>query len=67
VRRLNLSWGVYPFVSKDARDPGERMEVVKKVAIDTGFVKKGDLVVITSGPAIGTPGTTNLIKAEVIK
>ncbi|RZN73319.1 MAG: pyruvate kinase [Candidatus Methanolliviera hydrocarbonicum] len=67
VRRLNLSWGVYPFVSKDARDPGERMEVVKKVAIDAGFVKKGDLVVITSGPAIGTPGTTNLIKAEVIK
>ncbi|VUT26957.1 MAG: pyruvate kinase [Candidatus Methanolliviera sp. GoM_asphalt] len=45
----------------------DMIEVVKKVAIDAGFVKKGDLVVITSGPAIGTPGTTNLIKAEVIK
>jgi len=66
VRRLCLSWGTYPFLSKEAKNTDERMDIAKKIAINSGFLKEGDVVVITSGPPIGPPGTTNLIKAEII-
>ncbi|MFQ6062410.1 MAG: pyruvate kinase, partial [Methanosarcinales archaeon] len=66
VRKLCLSWGTYPFLSKEAKNTDERMDIAKKIAINSGFLKEGDVVVITSGPPIGPPGTTNLIKAEII-
>jgi pyruvate kinase len=37
-----------------------------KAAKRTGLVKKGQTVVITAGVPTGVPGTTNLIKAEIV-
>ena len=36
------------------------------VAEMKGFVKRGDITVITSGVPIGVSGTTNMIKVQVI-
>jgi len=38
-----------------------------KIALQSGIVKRGQIVVITAGVPAGVPGTTNLIKAEVLK
>ncbi|MFW6257122.1 MAG: PEP-utilizing enzyme, partial [Bacillota bacterium] len=36
------------------------------VALEKGLVKNGDLVTITAGVPVGTPGTTNLIKVDIV-
>lgn len=35
-------------------------------AVNSGKVKKGDLVVITAGVPAGVPGTTNLLKVHTV-
>jgi len=39
------------------------LEAAKKA----GLVRKGQTVVITAGVPTGVPGTTNLIKVEIVK
>jgi len=36
------------------------------MATKNGLIKNGDLVVITAGVPVGIPGTTNLLKVEVV-
>jgi len=67
VRRLALIWGVYPHCLLQAPTSDEMIERVKQEAQRLGYVKPGDTVVITAGVPVGRPGTTNLIKAEVIE
>lgn len=67
VRCLNLVWGVHPILADDYSTSDDMIEQAKQAALKTGFVKKGDTVVITAGVPIGVPGTTNLIKAEVLE
>jgi pyruvate kinase len=64
VNRLTLSWGV---ISVKKPDPGELEDVFRlaeQSAIETGIVKKGDLIVITAGIPLRVPGQTNLLKVE---
>ncbi|MCH8957493.1 pyruvate kinase [candidate division KSB1 bacterium] len=67
VRRLNLSWGVYPFLAEGYLTAEEMIEQAKDKALSSGLVKFDDVVVITAGVPIGITGTTNLIRAEVLK
>lgn len=67
VRRLNLIWGVYPFLAEGYLTAEEMIEQAKDKALTSGLVKFKDVVVITAGVPIGIAGTTNLIKAEVLK
>jgi len=67
VRRLNLIWGVYPFLAEDYLTAEEMIEQAKDKALTSGLVNLDDVVVITAGVPIGISGTTNLIKAEVMR
>ena len=67
VRQLSLVWGVCPFYSGGYYNTVEMFEKVKDTALNAGLVKFGDTVVLTAGLSIGVPGTTNLLKAEVLK
>jgi len=67
VRRLNLSWGVYPFLAEGYLTEEEMIEQAKDKALSSGLVNFDDVVVITAGVPIGISGTTNLIKAEVLR
>jgi pyruvate kinase len=67
VRCLNLVWGVYPILVAEYCNSDEMVEQAKAAALNTGLVKKGDMVVITAGIPVGKPGTTNLIKAEILE
>ncbi|HDP36834.1 MAG TPA: pyruvate kinase [Candidatus Atribacteria bacterium] len=66
VRKLALSWGVYPFKSDELENTDDMIEKSKKVALATGLVKKGDKIIITAGIPFKIPGTTNLLKVETL-
>ncbi|RMF56972.1 MAG: pyruvate kinase [Calditrichaeota bacterium] len=67
VYRLNLIWGVFPFLAEAYLNTEEMLEQAKDKALNSGLVKFGDVVVLTAGVPIGVAGTTNLIKAEVVQ
>lgn len=60
-RQMNLLWGVKPLMlqRKDTADAlfADAVAEAKKV----GYVKDGDVVVITAGVPLGVAGTTNMI------
>ncbi len=66
-RQMNMSWGVYPLVINEERSTDALFRHAVEAACDAGYVKPGDLVVITAGVPLGISGTTNLLKVESIE
>lgn len=66
VRKLALSWGVYPFKSDELENTDDMIEKSKKIALKTGLAKSGDKIIITAGIPFKIPGTTNLLKVETL-
>ncbi|WP_188067415.1 pyruvate kinase [Brevibacillus brevis] len=66
IRRLALVNGVYPVKGEMANTTDEMLEMSVQEALDAGFVRHGDLVVITAGVPVREVGTTNLMKIHVI-
>ena len=67
VRRLNLCWGVYPVLVSSWIDTDEMLERSKKMPKELGMAAPGDKMVIIAGVPISIPGTTNLIKVEMVE
>ncbi|PWA11117.1 pyruvate kinase [Pueribacillus theae] len=65
-RKLSLVWGIIPKLGKRAETTDEMLEITVAEALNTGVVKRGDLVVISAGVPVGEIGTTNLLKVHVI-
>ncbi|MEZ0536137.1 pyruvate kinase [Caldicellulosiruptoraceae bacterium PP1] len=65
-RQLALSWGVYPFLSEYKSATDDIFEHSVNIAVKSGMVKNGDLVVITAGVPVGISGTTNILKVHVV-
>lgn len=65
-RQLILSWGVTPVVSEERSNTDELFDHAVDMALTTGIVKNGDLVVITGGAPIGVAGTTNIMKVHLV-
>jgi pyruvate kinase len=63
-RRLALSWGVIPLLVPESRDTDTRLRDTVAAAERAGWVRAGDIVVITAGVPVGVPGHTNLIKVQ---
>ncbi|MCG8603814.1 pyruvate kinase [bacterium] len=66
VRCLNLVWGVQPFLFEGHLTSDEMIEAAKDIALTSGLVNFGDVVVVTAGVPIAIPGTTNIIKVETL-
>ncbi|MGO1469664.1 MAG: pyruvate kinase [Tissierella sp.] len=66
MRRLSLVWGVYPVLAPTSSTTDEVVSNSVEAAIEGGYVKEGDLIVITAGVPVGLSGTTNLIKVHTI-
>lgn len=66
VRKLNLVWGVYPLLGKEATSTDEMLEQTVRTAVESKLIRHGDLVVITAGVPVGESGTTNIMKVHVI-
>lgn len=65
-RQLSLIWGVETVLGEHVQSTDEMFDQSVSLALQKGFVKSGDKVVITAGVPIGKVGTTNLIKVHVV-
>lgn len=64
-RQLNLSWGVVPLHIREEQDTYELFDHAVKEVMNKGYLKKGDLTVITAGVPLGVSGNTNLVKVQI--
>ena len=66
-RGLMVNWGVQPYVVDKPADTDEMFALAAKKAVELGFAKKGDKIIVVAGVPMGTPGATNLMRVETIK
>jgi pyruvate kinase len=52
VRRMQLYWGVTPFAGKKEKNQYLLIDHSIQIVKDKGYVKEGDIVVITAGDPI---------------
>lgn len=65
-RRLTLVWGVYPLLARRADNTDQMIADAVAAAREAGYVREGDLVVVTAGAAGYAPGTTNVMKVLMV-
>jgi pyruvate kinase len=66
-RQLAIEWGVTPVLFPETADVEHLWQLSVDAARDAGLVDVGDRVVITAGTAVNIPGTTNVIKVDVVQ
>jgi pyruvate kinase len=59
-------WGVKPLLVLDLPSTGQTFQAAINVAQEKQLLAEGDLVVMTAGTLQGVPGSTDLIKVEVV-
>lgn len=64
--RLLLRWGVYPFETTELSSVDELFDIGARLTRDLGVVRPGGLIVITGGIPLGEPGSTNLLKVQMV-
>jgi pyruvate kinase len=67
VKMLCLVWGVYPVPVRSFRSTDEMMRIVQKQALESGIVKRNDLVAITAGLPLHQAGSTNMITVKAVE
>lgn len=65
-RRLALFWGVQPLLMSSPTSVDALLAESADAAERSGYIKKGDLFVLTSGTPLRKPGSTNLIKVHTL-
>lgn len=66
-RQLNLLWGVNPLPIQEADTAEELFEAAVQKAKKSGYVKPGDVVVITAGVPLRVAGKTNMIRVVEVE
>jgi len=64
--RMPLYWGVIPLLIPLTHDTDEMIQRTEEAALAAGWVQEGDLVILTAGIPLATPGTTNMILARKV-
>lgn len=65
-QQLALSHGVVPLRTQMQNDSDKLFAHVKQIALQSGYVKSGDRIVITAGLPLGESGSTNVVKVETV-
>jgi len=65
-RRLSLVWGVIPILVDHQPNYDSMWRVAHQRILDLQLARTDDRVVVTAGIPFDTPGTTNLLKVEVV-
>lgn len=65
-RQMSLSWGVLPLMIEEEESTDVLFDHAVEAAEKAGYVKSGELAVITAGIPLGISGTTNIIKVHVV-
>ena len=64
---MSLSWGVHPVLALNQNDSDGLFQHAIDCARQVDLVSPGDTVVITAGVPLNVPGTTNLLKVQVVE
>ena len=65
-RQLALVWGVQPELVRHVDDYDSMFALAREVVARTQLAKTGDRVIVTAGVPFDVPGSTNLMKVEVL-
>ena len=65
--RLQVIYGVHSLVVPDAASTDEMLALMDRCLLESGCVKAGQTVVFVAGQPIGIPGTTNMMRIQVIR
>jgi len=65
-RQMALVWGVVPVLVPHADTYEEMAARARTVLLSHGLAKPGDRVVVTAGVPFDVPGTTNMLKVEIV-
>ena len=65
-RQLALVWGVIPELVPRSAHYEEMFEHARVSIVRRGLAKGGDRVLVTAGVPFDMPGTTNLLRVEVV-
>lgn len=65
ARRLALNWGVVTVHAPAMKSTDELIEKSVAISLNSGFIRKGDLVVIAAGVPVDLSGSTNMLKVHV--
>lgn len=65
-RGLMVNWAVQPYIVDKPANTDEMFDLAAKKAVELGFAKKGDQIIITAGVPVGVRGTTNLLRVKLI-
>ena len=66
VQQMAIEWGVTPIWIPEAKNVEDLWARSIDAAKASGLVEPGDTVVITAGTAVNIPGSTNVIKVDVV-
>ena len=66
LRHMALEWGVTPIAIPETSDVEDLWDALADAARESGLVAPGDRVVTTAGTAVNIPGSTNVIKVDVV-
>jgi pyruvate kinase len=66
VHQMAIEWGVTPIWIPEAKNVEDLWTRSIEAAKDAGLVDEGDTVVITAGTAVNIPGSTNVIKVDIV-
>jgi len=64
--QLALIWGVIPVLAPPIDTYVQMFEYARKEILARALAKPGDRVLVTAGVPFDVPGTTNLLKIEVV-
>jgi pyruvate kinase len=67
LTQLNLLWGVQSFFYDENKSTDETVEDVNKLAVEKGYVKKGDMVISLAAMPIVEKGMVNTLRITEIE
>ncbi|MCK5712341.1 MAG: pyruvate kinase, partial [Hyphomicrobiaceae bacterium] len=66
LRRVGLYWNTLAVGTALHEDVDDMMDAAKAAVLSLGIAERGDNVVIVAGVPIAEPGSTNVIKGDVL-
>jgi pyruvate kinase len=61
-----LYWSTASVKIDASGDTDSMIDAAKRAVVEAGIANRGDRVVVVAGVPVDVPGTTNMIKADVL-
>lgn len=65
-RRMALLWGVFSVTTTEGRSTDDIFKKAIQRSKEAGYVKDGELIIITAGVPVGVAGSTNVMKVHIV-